>query len=379
MMVKTTWTNKKRWLVSLMTAAFMMTAGNFAAARDALPPEITVTPADGKQDAGVDSTFIIAFHEQVKLADGKAITSRNAASLFQLKRKDNHREVAAKTTWSASKKTLAIKPVQRLDYGTGYILTIPAGKIKDNAGNENMAKEVEVKTEDLEPPFTVRFSPTHQAKDVPVDSLLSLELNKQVFLGNKKKITNTSIQSVVKLTNEKNKRVSFTGKWDEQNRIITIDPAGNLESGATYTISLLENKLIDRQGAKNQPISSQFTTRAHIDAIPPTVTVTPAHGADGVKLDTKITLQFAENVQFLDGAQLSSQTVKNLVQLRDLQGVAVAYTATWNKSNRTITLKAKGKWQKYTTYTVHLPANQLKDLAGNANQAVSVTFATGGR
>lgn len=378
-MVKTTWKNKKRWLLSLLTVAYMMTAGNFVSARDTSPPEISVTPADGETETSVEATFFIVFREQVKLADGKAITSRNAASLFQLKRKDNGQKVEAKTSWSPSKKTLAIKPVQRLDYGTGYVLAIPAGKVKDNAGNKNRAMEAEVKTEELEPAFSVGFSPTDQAKDVPVDSLLSLALNKQVFLGNRKKITNTSIETIVKLTNEKNKRVAFRGKWDEQNRIITIDPAGNLESGVTYTISLLENKLMDRQGAKNPLISSQFTTKAHIDAIPPSVTVAPAHGTNNVKLDTKITLQFAENVQFLDGTQLSSQTVKNLVQLRDQQGAAVAYSATWNKSNRTITLKAKGKLQKHTTYTVHLPANQLTDLSGNTNQAVSVTFATGGR
>lgn len=224
--------------------------------------------------------------------------------------------------------------------------------------------------------WQVSFSPRDNASEVSVDSPLQITFDKPVRLTNKKELSDSAIQNIIKLTNSKKRKVAFSAKWEAAARTIKIKPNGNLENDMTYTISLIENKLIDAYGNKNPQVTSRFTTKKMEDRIPPTATIAPAHGAVNVKLDEKITIQFAENVVLADGTPLSSKAVANLAQLVDEKGAAVAHTATWNKSKRTITLKVKGKMLKNSWYTVTFPTNRVKDMAGNGNQSFSASFLT---
>jgi hypothetical protein len=225
----------------------------------------------------------------------------------------------------------------------------------------------------------VTFSPVDQAVGVPQDSLLSLTFHKRMRLKNKKEITAKSVETFIKVTDSENRRISFSALWDASRNVITLDPQGNLKGGTRYTITLLEKKLIDEKGNPNQQLTSTFMTLTPVDVIAPQATIYPAHGAKEVSLKSKVTLQFAEEVVFPDGSPLSSKTVGNLVRITDDKGTLIPTYCTWNKSKRTLTVKPRGKWQPYTTYRVYLAANQVKDLAGNANQEQSANFITGSR
>ncbi|MFY0544013.1 Ig-like domain-containing protein [Brevibacillus sp. H7] len=375
--MKKTWTSK--WMAWGLSLCLLLGTGGYASAKDEQPPGMKAVPAHGERDVRVTSPLQIVFGEPVKLASGETVTSKNAASLVQWREADSRQRVEYKTSWSPSKKTLTLKPIHPLAYGTEYVITVPAGTIIDAAGNQNEAYTVRWRTEQELPPLQVTFSPADQLVDVPQGSLITLTFNKPMRLHNQKEITAKSVENFIKLTNEKNRRTAYSAAWDALRNTITLDPHGNLEGGTRYTVTLLEKKLVDQQRNKNQQFSSSFTTQKPVDLIAPQATITPAHGARQVSLDTKITLQFAEEVVLPDGSPLSSKMVENLVQITDEKGASVATYSTWNKNKRTLTVKPRGKWQAYTTYRVFFSANQVKDMSGNYNQPQMASFTTSGR
>lgn len=346
-------------------------------AADRKPPSMQVLPKNGESEIPVSSSITVTFSEQVKLISGSAITSKNASTLFDFTRAETGERVEAGVSWSIKKKRVTITPKKPLAYGTTYRLSIPANKVKDHANNGNQQLEITFQTEDLGPPLQVEIEPAHNAQYVSVDTTMKLRFNKTVVRANHQKISDEAVEKIVKLADEKGKKVAFRGKWDEKLRTATIDPVGNLADGVTYTLTLLEKKVMDRQGVKNPETINSFTTRKRIDTIAPTASVQPGHGATGVPIETKIIFSFAEEVTLTDGTPLASKHVQELVQLIDEKGSAVAYRATWNKSKRTLSIQAKGNLSPNTTYTITLPANRVRDLSGNVNKSESIVFSTG--
>lgn len=340
---------------------------------------LSFQPLHGQTGVEIDSQFLVVFSEAIKLANGEAVTSKNAATMFHLQSASDQTKVETQVKWSPTYKRLTIQPKSHLAYATKYVLTIPAGKVKTKSGTVNDFYRVEVTTEHLLPPLTITVDPKHKDKDVPLETNITLTFNKEMFLTSKKKITESSIPTFIKLTDSKKKKVPFSGKWDEKNWTITLDPTGNLEPGSEHTITLLKDKLQDSQGAQNPEKTYTFTTVSPADTIAPSITSTPAHGAKDVSLTDSVVLQFAEDVVLANGDSLSNKTVAELVSFEDRQGKKVSYYATWNKSKRTITLRIKGKLSSYTAYAVKLSAGSVKDLAGNKNKSFSVSFSTAGK
>lgn len=226
----------------------------------------------------------------------------------------------------------------------------------------------------------VSISPSQGAREVATDTLIVVKFSEPITLKNKKPLTDKSVSTLVQLKNEKNRNVKFTAKWNKNDRMITIDPIGNLEEGQQYTVTLVEKKLLNQRAEQNPKVSQSFTTKKSIDRIAPQAVILPGHGAKKVKLQEKLTFQFVEDIVLANGESLTSKNAKSLIRIRDNQGKEVAYTITWNKSKRMLTVKPKGgKWQPHTTYKVELIAGKVKDLAANRNPAQSTSFSTGDR
>lgn len=227
--------------------------------------------------------------------------------------------------------------------------------------------------------WEIAVTPADKVNEVAADIVITVTFSDQVVQKNKKELTDSALSSMVKLTDGKKKKVPFTAKWNKIKRTITVDPVGNLEPGNSYTFTLQEKKLTDGRGRINPEVKSTFSTKKTADNIEPRAIIMPGHGAKQVKLQDKVTLQFAEQVVLADGGILSSKTAGPLVRITDDKGVPVAHTVTWNKSKRTITVKPKGKWQPHTTYQINLLSGLLKDEAGNGNQAQWSSFTTGAK
>lgn len=352
---------------------------SFASAKNT-PVSIAILPNDGQAGVAVTSPIVIQFSESVKLANGDTLTSQNAGAIFTLQSELQHINIDAQVKWSPTYKKLTIQPKNPLSFGTKYLVQVPKGQVKNKAGEVNEAVSSEFTTEWKEPPLSVTFVPQNQASEVPIDTNIILKFNKHMLLANKKEITDAAIPSFMKLCDASQKKISFTGHWDEASRTIVIDPIGSLAPGTSYTVSLLEKKLQDRQGTINQEsVQSSFTTNVPLDVIAPAVSIMPAHGAKNVALSATVTVQFAEDVVLTNGEALNSKSIRNLVLFQDSQQKDVKYYATWNKSKRTISLHLKEKLKPYSTYSVQLPAGVVKDTAGNANEKSEASFMTKGK
>ncbi|HZG83236.1 MAG TPA: Ig-like domain-containing protein [Brevibacillus sp.] len=228
--------------------------------------------------------------------------------------------------------------------------------------------------------WNVSILPANGEKEVAADTLIVLKFSEQILLKGKKALTDKSVHTLVQLRDQKNKNVKFTAKWDKNNRTILVDPEGNLEEGQSYTITLLDKKLVNAAGVLNPKVTHSFTTKKAVDRIAPQAVILPGHGAKKVNVKEKITLQFVEDVRLAIGEALVSKNAGSLVRITDGKGQSVAYTATWNKSKRTLTVKPKGgKWLPNTTYRIYLIPGKVKDMADNRNSAQSSQFSTGSK
>jgi len=347
---------------------------------DRKPPSIQVTPKNGTSEVPVKTAITVTYSEQVKLANGSAITSKNAPTLFDFTKAENGEPIVATVSWSSEKKRITITPKQPLLNGTIYQIRFPANRVTDRSNNPNEQLVAQFRTEEIGPPLQATITPGHLEQNVAVDASIKLTFNKPVTRANHQKLSDEAVDKIVKLTDEKGKKVPFRGTWDEKLHTATIDPEGNLADGVTYSFTLLENKVIDRQGVKNKGMTQQFTTKKQKDTIAPSApsaSINPGHGATNVPTDAKIILLFAEEITHMDGTPLSSKTVGQLVGLYDGKGTAIAYRATWNKSKKTLSIQAKGKLQPNTVYKIIFPANQVKDQSGNANKLQQAQFSTG--
>ncbi|WP_064202758.1 Ig-like domain-containing protein [Brevibacillus brevis] len=225
----------------------------------------------------------------------------------------------------------------------------------------------------------VRISPADKSAEIDPNQIITLTFSGPVSLKNGQELSDKSGLSIISLTDAKKKKVRFTAKWNKTDRSMTIDPEGNLEAGASYRVSLLAKKVKDQRGNLNPELASTFQTKKPVDNIAPQAVILPGHGAKNVKLQDKVTLQFAEEITLVDGGALSSKTAGPLVRVTDEKGTVVPQTITWNKSKRMLSVKPKGKWQPHTRYQVSLIAGLVKDTAGNLNQAQWITFQTGSK
>lgn len=225
----------------------------------------------------------------------------------------------------------------------------------------------------------VRISPADKSTEIDPDQVITMRFAQAVTLKNSKELTDKSFLSLISFTDAKKKKVPFTAKWNKSNATVTIDPIGNLEAGVTYRVSLLPTKVKDRRGTLNPEIVSTFTTKKPVDNISPQAVILPGHGAKNVKLQEKVTLQFAEQISLVKGGILVSKNAGALVRVTDGKGALVPHTVTWNKSKRMLTVKPKGKWNPHTRYQVSLLPGLVKDEAGNVNQGQSVSLLTGAK
>lgn len=344
------------------------------------PPTMTITPSNGQTGVEVNVPMVIQFRESIKLANGDTLTSKNAQSIVTLQTADKLLNIEAEVKWSPTYKKITLQPKTPLQFGTKYRVGMKKAQVKNKAGVANEEVASVFTTESKEPSLTVTFEPRNQAAAVPIDTKINIVMNKSMRLANKKPITDASIPTFIKLNDSNQKKFPFTGHWDESSRTICLDPVGNLAPGTTYTITLVEKKLQDRQGTLNQEsVSSTFTTEVPVDRIAPSITVLPAHGAKNIALTATATIQFAEDIVLSTGEALSSKAVSGIVLFHDHQQVSVNHYATWNKRSRSITLHLKEKLKPNSTYTIRVPAGVVKDLAGNTNGAVVATFTTKGK
>lgn len=161
--------------------------------------------------------------------------------------------------------------------------------------------------------------------------------------------------------------VTATVTYDAATEVATLDPAGDLAAGASYTATL-SGGIADSAGQALPPTSWSFTT-ASGDAAAPTVQArTPAAGATAVAPGVNVTATFSEAV---DGVDSSTFTLRN-VATGELVPAAVSLTGTAN----TYLLDPARRLAADTRYVAALGSG-IRNVSGTGLTPTEWEFLTG--
>ncbi|MEW6574379.1 MAG: Ig-like domain-containing protein [Bacillota bacterium] len=211
---------------------------------DTVAPTVYSTdPLDGAANVPVDQTVYLTFSEDVQPGD-------NYDSIA-LKTGDT----VVNTTYSLSGSVLTIDPVDNLNHSTAYAVYIPAGAVKDLAGNQSVSDYTFTFTTRAatDAPTVLSTDPPNGAADVRVNKTITVTLSENVYAGDNYQLISIKDQAGVDVPAAS----SLSGP------VLTIDPTADLNCSVTYTVYLPAGSLEDSEG---NPLAAgcifTFTTSA---------------------------------------------------------------------------------------------------------------------
>ncbi|MTK63761.1 MAG: hypothetical protein F8N15_04375 [Methanobacterium sp.] len=130
--------------------------------------------------------------------------------------------------------------------------------------------------------------------------------------------------------------------------------------------TVLKYFMIDLAGNKSQVYNQTYT----IDkTAPKPVKTTPPQNSKNVSLTAPITVKFSENI--FKGVNFSKIYIKNLSTGK------IAKSTVLSINGNTITIRMTLSRLSLNNYQIYIPANAVKDQAGNNNTKYTVNFKTG--
>lgn len=112
------------------------------------------------------------------------------------------------------------------------------------------------------------------------------------------------------------------------------------------------------------------------DVTKPELESQPAHNQTNVSVEVTPIITFSEPVVLGNGIEVTDLTVKGQIQIRDSQGRPVVFTANWMKNTPAIQFNPSLLLLSNETYQITIGEGAFTDLAGNRNDAFTVSFTT---
>jgi len=223
-----------------------------------VPPTVYGTdPVDGAVYVPVDQNVYVTFSEDVQPGTNYAgIVMKTGGTVVGI-------------AYSLSGSLLTIDPVDKLNSSTTYAVYIPAGAVKDLAGN-SLTNEYILTFTTQSLLAVVYTDPADGATDIPVDKTVYVTFSGDVQPGpDYGGIAMKAGDTVVAVT------YSISGP------LLTIDPVGDLNYSTTYAVYIPAGAVKDLAGnALASDCTFAFATQASPDTTPPTVTITsPANNS----------------------------------------------------------------------------------------------------
>lgn len=242
-------------------------------------------------------------------------------------------------------------------HGTGYDLTVRG--VEDLAGNRMGGAVTGAFTgsnaADVTPPVLLARTPSPNATNVPVGQAVVLQFSESMDYS--------SVLAAFHW-NSGGGAVVFEPRI-EDGATFAFVPLVPLTPGTSYNVSLGAGAR-DWAGNGLATAAWSFQTTAQADHTPPTlVSSVPAAGATGVAAAGNLSMTFSEAVQpYLD-------EVLTTPDIGD--GVLV-----WSSDGRTFTFDPYADLRPDTQYSVFVPPDAVRDVAGNGTVGpISIVFSTG--
>jgi methionine-rich copper-binding protein CopC len=205
--------------------------------------------------------------------------------------------------------------------------------------------------------FTITsISPTNGATGVSVTSPVTFNMSNLIDAAS----VNANTVYVYVLSN--NEVVS--GSYGVSGASVTFTPLTQYPANTSMEMTVCN--LLDEAGNTVCQNGGSFTTANTVDHTAPTVTISPANGAQNVGLNTPIVLTFSKSIN------ASTITANTLALFNG--DTAIGYNYTISRDNRTLVVNYNGSaLPPGATLTIEL-TNGIQDLSGNALADTSSQF-----
>lgn len=317
---------------------------------DTSPPNvIAIDPPDGQMDVPTNSRIHIAFDEPVHPLTLSGIYLRDS----------NGNLVQGDVSLTNDGRLAVFTPAEPLQpYTTFHVYY---SQIRDIAGNFLANPGVTSFTAGAEPdyipPEVDRTTPANGAKDVPINSRVSIKCSES--------IDQTSVNNATFVISQGGTPVAGSFSFDLDGRIVIFQAAEMFLPGTLYEVRLTTGIRDTAGNGLAREFTAGFTTGLSADVKPPSVSGTsPYDGATDVPTNSTITIVFDEPV---DPLTLNGTTIQALMP----------FALSVSTDSRTVTLTPTEALAANSGYWVTYSEN-IRDISGNplANSG-SINFTTG--
>jgi len=330
-------------------------------AADTLPPMVvSVTPPSGAVNIGINASIRVRFNESINpltVTEGSIRVSDGSGNA-----------AACTISFSNQERDVLIVPHAPLAANTLHTLRVEG--VEDLAGNAVIVQTTQFTTgaePDTTAPIVVRSNPFSSATDVPVNAVISLEIDEPIDAST----VDSNSFMVQDFTTFQAVPGSFSVSAD--GRVITFVSNAPLAVGRNFVVFFVNQGILDLAGNAltcGPPLficNFSFTTTFATDTVAPQVAgVSPANGLTQVPTNVRVAVEFDEPVQSLSVDQVRLS----------VGGSTVTVIRTLSNGNRTLTLVPIVPLNALTQYTLTIAG--IKDIAGNSLPApVTTTFTTG--
>ncbi len=219
---------------------------------------VTATePAANAAAVALDKTIVITFDKNIQMGNSyNNITLTGTQSVSASK--------------SISGNTLTIEPAASLSNGVKYTVNIPAGAVKDSSGAENTLFSFSFTTLAATTTSPVTPAGLNVSGADPAGGAVDVSVNKTVSIFFNSNLQQGGSYSGISLTDDQDSVVDSVKTIS--GNTLTIDPAADLASKTTYTVTIPSGAVRDYNGNNNHSYSFNFTTVETAATTPPDTT-----------------------------------------------------------------------------------------------------------
>ncbi|HSW07390.1 Ig-like domain-containing protein [Aquabacterium sp.] len=201
-----------------------------------------VSPADNSSSAAIGANLVLNFNEPMKAGSGSiSIFNANGTLVDSIAANDT-----AQVRFNGNSAT--VDPSFNLVAGRSYFVTISADAFTDLAGNAytgfggSTAWNFSTTSSDTTAPLLTTLTPSDDATAVAIDADLVMAFNESVFAGSGNIIIRSGSQVVRTIAIGDTSQVTIEGS------LVHISPAGNLNTNASYSVTIAAGALRDAAG-----------------------------------------------------------------------------------------------------------------------------------
>jgi methionine-rich copper-binding protein CopC len=312
------------------------------------------TPPNETSTDPVNGSVNVVNNKVIKITFSEPITAGSAYSQITVK---NSAGASKQMSASITGDDLNLTPVYNYLTGYKYTIFIPANAVKDSVGNGLATDYTSSFTIAATVPSVNSTDPVNDSVNVPNTKVITITFSEPITAGSAyNSITVKNSGGAVKMMD-----ANINGS------VLTLTPVYNYLIGYKYTIYIPANAVKDSTG---NGLAADYTSSFTIVTKTPSVTIIdPTNNAVNVPNTKTIKITFSEPIT--PGSDYNSITVKNSA------GASKQMTA--SISGDVLTLMPVYNYLTGYKYTIFIPANAVKDSAGNglaADYTSSFTIAT---